>query len=103
MRSNYDFYEQTLISLTFLKNLSSHRTIPEIAVWWSFGLMDKANEVVSLGISSGELTDLKSLVPVCTIVRSGLFSSQNIHVSWLYYEFPEMASQELCYGSYRSM
>ena len=40
--------------------------------------MDKANEIISLAISSGELTDLRSLVPVCRITRSSFFSKSGL-------------------------
>ena len=34
--------------------------------------MDKGNEQISLAISSGEFTDLTSLVPVCTIMLANV-------------------------------
>ena len=52
--------------------LSDRSTIPKTAIWWSFSFTDKANEIILLAISSGELTDWRSLVLLCTITRSGI-------------------------------
>ena len=58
--------------------------IPETAISGPFSVMDKANEIISLAISLGELTDLRPLKPVCRINRSVFFLSQGLHnVSWL--------------------
>ena len=60
-------------SLTFSENLSPQGRIPKTAIWWPFYFTDKANEIISLAISSGELTVLRSLVSVCRITRSVFF------------------------------
>ena len=65
-----------LTLLAFLWNLSPRGRIPETAIWWLFSFTDQANELISLAISSGELTDLRQLVPVCKITMSGFFQSQ---------------------------
>ena len=80
------YSKQSLTPLAFFENLSPRGPISKKVIWWPFPITDKANKTISLAISSGELTDLRSLVPVCTITRSG-------------FEFPEMASQELYYHS----
>ena len=59
--------------LAFLENLSPRRRIPETAICWPFPFTDKANEIISLAISLGKLTDLRSLVPVCRTTRSAFF------------------------------
>ena len=57
----------------FLENLSPRAIILETAICWPFSFRDKANEIISLAISSGELPDLRSLVPLCRITRSVFF------------------------------
>ena len=71
----FTLYFQTFVTtLSFSENLSTRGIIPENAVCWPFSFTNKANEIISLVISSGELTDLRSLVPVCRITRDGLIS-----------------------------
>ena len=53
--------------LAFLENLFPRRIIPETAICWPFPFTDKANEIISLAISSSKVTDLRSLVSVCRI------------------------------------
>ena len=65
--------KHSLISLAFLENISPRGKIPETAIWWPLSFTDKAKEIISLAISSGELTDLRSLVPAYRITRSGFF------------------------------
>ena len=69
--------------------LSPWGKISKTAMWWLFSFTDKANEIISLALSSGELMNLtRSLVPVCEITRSGFFLSQGLYnVSWLYKNF----------------
>ena len=45
---------------------------------YPFSRMAKDNEIVSLAIFSGELTDLRSLVAVCIITGSGFFSKSGL-------------------------
>ena len=52
--------KKLLTSLDFLENLSPQGTISETGIWWSFSFTDKANEIISLAISSGKLTNLGS-------------------------------------------
>ena len=56
--------------LAFWENLSPRGTTPKTAIWWHFPITDKANEIISLTISSDELTDLRLLVPVSIVTRS---------------------------------
>ena len=52
--------KKLLTSLDFLENLSPQAAISETGIWGSFSFTDKANEIISLAISSGKLTNLGS-------------------------------------------
>ena len=59
----------SLISLPILENLSLWGTFLETAVWCYFSFTDKANEIISLAISSSELMSLlKPLEKICRIL-----------------------------------
>ena len=64
-------FKHSVRSLAFLENLYPRGIILEAAICWPFSFTDKANEINSLVISSDEQTDLRSLVPVSRITRSG--------------------------------
>ena len=67
-------FKHFLTHLAFLEKLSPWGMIPETTISWPFSVTDKANEIISLAISSGELTDLRPLKPLCRINRSVFFS-----------------------------
>ena len=71
LRSLHCTFKYSLTPLAFLENLSPRGIILEAAICWPFSFTDKAHEIISLAISSGHLTDLRSLVPVCRTTRSG--------------------------------
>ena len=64
-------FKHSVRSLAFLENLYPRGIILEAAICWPFSFTDKANEINSLAISSDEQTDLRSLMPVSRITRSG--------------------------------
>ena len=65
-------------SSAFSENLFPRGIIPETAICLANG----ANETISLTVYSGELTDLRSLVPPCRITISGFdrISSMSTHL-----------------------
>ena len=75
--------KQSLISSAFYENLSPREKILKLQSVGPFSFTDKANEIILLATSSGELTELRSLVRIGTITRSNFYSQGFHDVPWL--------------------